>query len=99
VLPAGQKYDPTYDKLFVIGVGDYQPLGEMLVINGNPQPPVLPLQVGAKYRFRLINITPDSTGMQIKLLRAGVPDSVAAALPRTAPTCLRARPSWPRPTC
>lgn len=73
VLPPGRDFDPSHDKLFVIGLGDFGPRGEMLVINGIPSPPAVPLSVGVKYRFRFINITPDSTGMQIKLLRAGVP--------------------------
>ncbi len=52
VLPPGQNYDPVTDKMFVIGIGDYQPLGQMVVVNGYPQPPLLPLKVGVKYRFR-----------------------------------------------
>jgi FtsP/CotA-like multicopper oxidase with cupredoxin domain len=73
VLPPGKRFETAVDKIFVIGVGNYEPFGEALVVNGYPQPPVMPLQVGTKYRLRLINITPDSTGMQIRLMRAGVP--------------------------
>ena len=73
MLPPGQNLDTDHDKTFVIGAGNYEPFGEMLVVNGNPEGPVLPLKAKTKYRFRLINITPDSTGMQIKLLRGGTP--------------------------
>lgn len=41
----------------------------MMVINGSPQPSVMPLNIGKKYKLRVINITPDGTGMRIRLVR------------------------------
>jgi len=73
VLPPGQPFDPVSDKSFVFSSGVFQPLGEMLLINGHPQPPLLRLIVGRKYRFRLINISPNNEGMQASLRKAGIP--------------------------
>ena len=73
VLPPGQPFDPVSDKSFLFSLGVFKPFGEMLLINGHPQPPLLRLIVGRKYRFRLINISPNNEGMQASLRKAGIP--------------------------
>lgn len=73
VLPPGQKLDPNYDRTFVFSVGEFEPFGSMLLVNGNPQPSPLRLKTGTRYRFRLINITPDNPGMRVSLRKSGVP--------------------------
>lgn len=55
VLPAGQRFDPATDHLFVGGWdgGDDPP---QLVINGDSVPRVRHLRAGATHRFRFVNI-------------------------------------------
>jgi FtsP/CotA-like multicopper oxidase with cupredoxin domain len=67
VLPPGEKFDSTSDIPFVFSIGDFGALGEMALINGTPQSKALQLQVGRKYRFRLINISTNNQGMQVSL--------------------------------
>jgi len=73
VLPPSQPFDPVSDKFFLFSLGVFKPFGEMLLINGHPQPPLLRLMVGRKYRFRLINISPNNEGMRASLRKAGIP--------------------------
>lgn len=73
VLPPGQKYDPGTDKTFLFSMGAFEPFGSILLINGHPQPPLLRLATGTKYRFRLINIAPNQARMRASLRRAGTP--------------------------
>jgi len=73
VLPAEQKFDPASDKTFLFSLGVFEPIGELLLINGHPQPAPLRLVTGRKYRFRLINISPNNEGMRASLRKAGVP--------------------------
>jgi FtsP/CotA-like multicopper oxidase with cupredoxin domain len=73
VLPPGQKFDPAFDKIFLFSTGGFEPFGNMALINGRPQPLPLPLTAGTKYRFRLINITPNAGRMRVSLRRAGTP--------------------------
>src|SRR5690349_8563589 len=73
VLPAGEKFDAVHDKVFLFSMGTFEPFGEMLLINGTPQPQPLRLQAGVKYRFRLINIAPDNVNMQASFRQAGTP--------------------------
>jgi manganese oxidase len=73
VLPPGQKFDPALDKTFLFSLGVFEPLGELLLINGHPQPAPLRLATGRKYRFRLINISPNNEGMRASLRKAGIP--------------------------
>src|SRR5262249_18335029 len=62
VLEPGQKYDPTTDKVFVLGRNGTNDMRDPLVLNGSPQPGVMVLLTGQTYRFRIVNITPlDST--------------------------------------
>jgi FtsP/CotA-like multicopper oxidase with cupredoxin domain len=73
VLPTGQKFDPASDKTFLFSLGAFQPFGPLLLINGHPQPAPLRLVTGRKYRFRLINISPENVAMRASLRKAGIP--------------------------
>jgi FtsP/CotA-like multicopper oxidase with cupredoxin domain len=73
VLPTGQKFDPASDKTFLFSLGVFEPFGELLLINGHPQPEPLRLVTGRKYRFRLMNISPDNVAMRASLRKAGTP--------------------------
>ncbi len=68
VLEPGQKFDPDGDHILVFSVGDYSPLGFMMLINGQPGPDPLPLHPGKRYRFRLINITDEGVDLRLRLL-------------------------------
>lgn len=67
VLPPGEKFDPDTDRIFVFSVGEFGILQRLALINGTPQNKTLQLEVGKKYRFRLINISTDNQAMQISL--------------------------------
>jgi FtsP/CotA-like multicopper oxidase with cupredoxin domain len=67
VLPPGEKFDPTSDLTFVFSMGDFGALEQLALINGTPQSKALRLQLGKKYRFRLINISTNNQGMQVSL--------------------------------
>lgn len=73
VLPTGQKFDPAYDKTFLFSLGVFQPFGPLLLINGHPQPAPLRMVTGRKYRFRLINISPENVAMRASLRKVGIP--------------------------
>jgi FtsP/CotA-like multicopper oxidase with cupredoxin domain len=73
VLPAGQEFDPTSDKTFLFSLGAFEPFGSLLLINGHPQPAPLRLVTGKRYRFRLINISPNNGRMRASLQNAGTP--------------------------
>jgi manganese oxidase len=73
VLPPGAEFDPTSDLTFVFSIGDFGALHELALINGTPQSKTLQLQVGKKYRFRLINISTNNQGMQVSLHSANGP--------------------------
>jgi len=68
VLEPGQKYDPEHDKAFVFSVGQYPPLGALVLINGSPQPDLVQLQGGVRYRLRFVNITNDAADLKVKLV-------------------------------
>ncbi len=67
VMPPGKEFDLATDLNFLFSLGAFEPFGEMALINGNPQPWVLPLKTGVKYRFRLTNITPNSVNLRVAL--------------------------------
>jgi FtsP/CotA-like multicopper oxidase with cupredoxin domain len=67
VLEPGQKLDPDRDYTFVFSLGNYPPLGYMMLINGKPGPDPLSLHVGKRYRFRLINITDAGADLRVRL--------------------------------
>ena len=73
VVEPGQTYDPEHDKIFVLSVGDYAPFGEMMLINGAPEPVPVALTIGIRYRLRFINITPNDFDLRLKLVSKDVP--------------------------
>jgi manganese oxidase len=73
VLPTDQKVEPGSDQTFLFSLGVFEPFGSVLLINGNPQPEPLRLVTGTKYRFRLINISPNNSRMRASLRKAGTP--------------------------
>jgi FtsP/CotA-like multicopper oxidase with cupredoxin domain len=46
VLPPDRKFDPALDKTFVFSLGAFEPFGDILLINGSPQPGPLKLATG-----------------------------------------------------
>ena len=73
VMPPGQVYDPKTDKTFLFSVGRYEPYGNVLLMNGTPQPTLMRLKTGTKYRFRFINITPAFATLRVALKQGGTP--------------------------
>lgn len=69
VLEHGQKYNPDLDRTFVFSMGNYAPYGLMLLMNGNPQPEMMELHAGTRYRLRLINICVDESDLRVRLTR------------------------------
>jgi|KBSMisStaDraftv2_1062788.scaffolds.fasta_scaffold10594_3 FtsP/CotA-like multicopper oxidase with cupredoxin domain len=67
VLEPGQKFDADADRVFLVSVGVYSPLGFMMLINGRPAPDPLFLRTGKHYRFRLINITDEGADLHVRL--------------------------------
>lgn len=68
VLEPGHKFDADAERVFVISVGIYPPLGFMMLINGKPAPDPQMLHTGKHYRFRLINITDEGADLHVRLL-------------------------------
>ena len=67
VLNPGEKFDPEHDKVFLVTrIGSPGPMG-MIAVNGHPQPAAVRLAIGEKYRFRLINITPNAASLLVTL--------------------------------
>jgi FtsP/CotA-like multicopper oxidase with cupredoxin domain len=73
VLEPGARYDPDHDRNVVVSLGDYPPFGQLLVVNGSPEPFPLELKTGEAYRLRLINITTDESDLRVKLISAKLP--------------------------
>jgi len=73
VLPPGQIFDPETDKPLMIGLGGTNDMKAPLLLNGSAQPEALRLKTGVKYRFRLINITPNNSALQVSLLAGSSP--------------------------
>ncbi len=67
VMPPGKEFDIATDLNFLFSFGTFEPFGDMMLINGNPQPHVLPLKTGVKYRFRLTNIAPNPANLRVAL--------------------------------
>ena len=59
VLPPGRRFDSETDKVILISRGGPDFARSPLLIDGSAQPATLRLSVGTRYRFRLINITPE----------------------------------------
>jgi FtsP/CotA-like multicopper oxidase with cupredoxin domain len=73
VVPYEKTLDPASDKVFLFSLGTFEPFGEMLLINGHPQPTPMRLKTSVTYRFRLINIAPNNVAMRVSLRQAGTP--------------------------
>jgi FtsP/CotA-like multicopper oxidase with cupredoxin domain len=59
VVEPGRKLDPETDKIFVLSRANLTDEGRPLLVNGKEEPRPVMLHKGRKYRFRLINITPN----------------------------------------
>jgi FtsP/CotA-like multicopper oxidase with cupredoxin domain len=75
VMPPGQTYDPETDKTFFFSSGEEEPFGggNMVLMNGTPQPLEIYLKTGTKYRFRFFNMTNATANLHVVLRQAGVP--------------------------
>jgi FtsP/CotA-like multicopper oxidase with cupredoxin domain len=73
VLEPGQKYDPEYDRVFLVSRSDADSFSDGLLVNGLSKPGPLQLREGGKYRFRFINITPSDDDVSFLLLDGGQP--------------------------
>lgn len=73
VLEPGQKYDPEHDKTFVFSTGRYAPFGEIMLVNGSPEPAPVELKTGTRYRLRFINITTNESDLRVRLVSQEVP--------------------------
>jgi FtsP/CotA-like multicopper oxidase with cupredoxin domain len=75
VLPPGQNYDPETDKTFFFSSGEEQPFGggNMVLLNGSPQPLEIPMKTRTKYRLRLFNMTNATANLRVSLRQGGVP--------------------------
>jgi len=67
ILEPGQKFDPDLDRPFVFSMGSYAPFGLMMLMNGNPQPDMMVLHNGTRYRLRFINICDDEGDLRVRL--------------------------------
>ena len=73
VLEPGTHYDPEHDLNVVVSVGNYPPFGQLLLVNGSPEPLPLRLKTGESYRLRLINITTDESDTRVRLVSGNLP--------------------------
>lgn len=74
VLPPGQKYDPDYDRVFLIGRDGPDDEKAPFLLNGASAPAPIHVRAGKKYRMRFINITP-AHQRRVELSREGKPSS------------------------
>lgn len=75
VLPAGARWDPVHDHLFMLGQGRAG-----LLLNGSAQPPEIQMTAGETHRLRLMSLTTTAI-LQFHLVRT---DSVPVTWTRTA---------------
>jgi FtsP/CotA-like multicopper oxidase with cupredoxin domain len=73
VLPPGEKFDAVRDKVFLLGRGGPDEIHDPLTLNGLPQPAMMVVPAGEKYRFRFINITPTDAMVEVSLTSEGHP--------------------------
>ncbi len=71
VLEPGQKFDSDLERVVLIGGPAPGSLAVEVNRSTNPQPMVL--RVGVKHRFRLINITPNASRIEVSLRGEGPP--------------------------
>jgi manganese oxidase len=74
VLPPGQTFDPTTDKVFVLGRSGLNEMLDPLVLNGSPQPSMMVLLLGPTYRLRFVNIAPNDALVEVSLSCNGHPE-------------------------
>jgi len=67
ILEPGQKFDSDLDRPFVFSMGTYAPFGLLLLMNGNPQPDMMVMHTGTRYRLRFINICDDEGDLRVRL--------------------------------
>ena len=73
VVEPGERFDPSTDKIFVIGRGGPDTFRDPIVLNGSAQPNALDLIANVRYRFRFINMTPNDSYLTISLTQEGKP--------------------------
>ncbi|HSR42595.1 MAG TPA: multicopper oxidase domain-containing protein, partial [Longimicrobiales bacterium] len=77
ILPEGQEWDPETERLIVVGWGfgevEPPPRG-VLFINGSRAPEPIEMTVGTPHRLRIIQITPSSGPLLVRLVRDGFPE-------------------------
>ena len=73
VLEPGEKFDPATDKVLLIGRAGPSAYEDPILVNGSAQPDVLALTAGVRYRFRIINITPNDSYMIVAMTKDGKP--------------------------
>jgi FtsP/CotA-like multicopper oxidase with cupredoxin domain len=73
VMPPGQKYDASSDKVFIMSRNGMRTDGELL-LNGATMPDRQQWQAGKQYRLRFININANNT-MKIGVTQNGAPAS------------------------
>jgi len=73
VLRPGEKLDPETDRTVMIGLGGADDMLAPLLLNGRAQAEPLRLKAGVKYRLRLINITPNNSGLVVSLVSGSAP--------------------------
>lgn len=66
VLDSGNPFDAETDRIFVISRGGPD-AADPVLLNGAAQPLTINLRTGVKYRFRLINITPNNANLRVSL--------------------------------
>ncbi len=73
VLDSTQKYDPETDKIFLISQQGTDDEKSPALLDGSASPAGQQWRVGTKYHLRLINISPNRTGMKMQLLDGDKP--------------------------
>jgi manganese oxidase len=73
VMEPGVPFDPTTERIVLLGIGPGKRFAEPLLINGKEKPDPLEMVVGRKYRLRLINITADNANFDLTLAKDGAP--------------------------
>ncbi len=73
VLEPGKKFDPEFDKVFILARIGTVPGRRKLVVNGDPQPNPTFLEAGKTYHLRLINITPNDADAVFALKDGNTP--------------------------
>jgi FtsP/CotA-like multicopper oxidase with cupredoxin domain len=74
VLPPGEKYDPTTERMVLISARPLAPgITNPFLINGSATPAPLQMLVGTTYRIRFINVTPNAVNYLVRLVSGDQP--------------------------